>query len=39
VEITGILEEYQIPGFGSIVRLNAISMVELDEPGEMFVGW
>jgi len=39
VEITGVLEEYQIPDLGSILRLNAISMVELDEPREEFVGW
>jgi len=37
VEITGILEEAYDSDFGSFMRLNAVSMVELDEPGQEFV--
>jgi len=32
VEITGVLENYYVEGYGNILRVNAISMEELDTP-------
>jgi len=32
VEVTGVLEEHHIDGIGDIMRLNVVSMVEVEEP-------